>query len=49
MTLALWLPFLLILLPANITTMVMYALSERGTHFRRNLLERDEYSAIGMH
>ena len=46
-----WLPFLLILLPANIMTMVMYAfraerkhISESETHFRNAM----EYSAIGM-
>lgn len=46
-----WLPFLLILLPANIMTMVMYAfraerkhISESETRFRNAM----EYSAIGM-
>ena len=46
-----WLPFLLILLPANIMTMVMYAfraerkhISESETRFRNAI----EYSAIGM-
>lgn len=46
-----WLPFLLILLPANIMTMVMYAfraerkhISESETRFRSAM----EYSAIGM-
>lgn len=46
-----WLPFLMILLPANIMTMVMYAfrterkhISESETRFRNAM----EYSAIGM-
>ncbi|MCZ5692002.1 PAS domain S-box protein [Escherichia coli] len=46
-----WLPLLLILLPANIMTMVMYAfraerkhISESETRFRNAM----EYSAIGM-
>ncbi len=46
-----WLPFLMILLPANITTMVMYAFREERKHISesearfRNAME---YSAIGM-
>ena len=46
-----WLPFLLILLPANVMTMVMYAfreerkhISESETRFRNAM----EYSSIGM-
>ena len=46
-----WLPFLMILLPANIMTMVMYAFREERKHITesearfRNAME---YSAIGM-
>ncbi|RKQ40765.1 diguanylate cyclase [Enterobacter sp. R1(2018)] len=46
-----WLPFLLILLPANVMTMVMYAFREERKHITesearfRNAME---YSAIGM-
>lgn len=51
MTNAPWLPFLMILLPANIMTMVMYAFREERKHITesearfRNAME---YSAIGM-